>query len=630
METIKPKLNFPKLTKLNKYQKKINLIVQEKASMDNNFNINIKLSSQLKMIIEVYSEENPINLYYRTHLTLNDLNNLHPCFQTYKNISDIYELINNMINKDKYAIKFENDSNALNAVLILLNDKDEIKIKLIKEKMSFENNDLELNEFIGNFFYEFLNFKKLVLNPKFKFNHNNEEIRKLKEENKEIKNKLKDVSNKYIRLKNKANKLQKILLEMKQSNNAPIKVSKNYPKKEDLINSNLSNNNKINNNYEYDNNHNMNNINNINNSSQFYNNYIPPYYNNNGLNYFHNYLNYLNTNLHDIDEMNDYSQFYYDNGELDDIENIKEEDDDDEEEDEDDNTLSNINNIIFNEEEKYNNIYNYDDYNYDEDYPSDVNWIDSYPNMYPNNNINIINKKETKNENKKTKEESMIKLDINDFNKKYGTQYKDNQIKKLELGSKNLGNNILSDILKYDFNNLIKIYLCENNISNIDNLILWKKSTIEKIYFSFNKISDISILAKVNFEKLQTLYLDNNLISDITILSQVNFPILSTLSLHDNKIKDISILDKVKFKDLLFLDLHRNYIEDIAVFKKVDFPYLNALELHNNKISDIECFDNIDKFKLERLYLDGNDNIDKKKFEKIIEKMEGKIKDFKI
>ena len=63
---------------------------------------------------------------------------------------------------DKYDIKFDNDINISNAFLILLNEKEEIKIKLKKEKISLENNDIEMNEFIGNFYHEFLNLKKIV------------------------------------------------------------------------------------------------------------------------------------------------------------------------------------------------------------------------------------------------------------------------------------------------------------------------------------------------------------------------------------------------------------------------------------------------------------------------------------
>ena len=159
MDSIKSRNNIPKLIKLSKYQKNLNIIFREKSSMNNNFNINIKISSQQKLIIEIYSEENPTQLYFKAHLTLNDLNNIHPSLKSYTNINDIYELINNMMNKDKYDIKFDNDINISNAFLILLNEQEEIKIKLKKEKISLENNDIELNEFIGNFYHEFLNEK---------------------------------------------------------------------------------------------------------------------------------------------------------------------------------------------------------------------------------------------------------------------------------------------------------------------------------------------------------------------------------------------------------------------------------------------------------------------------------------
>ena len=179
MDSIKSRNNIPKLIKLSKYQKNLNIIFREKSSMNNNFNINIKISSQQKLIIEIYSEENPTQLYFKAHLTLNDLNNIHPSLKSYTNINDIYELINNMMNKDKYDIKFDNNINISNAFLILLNEQEEIKIELNKEKISLENNDIEMNEFISNFYHEFLNLKKMVLNPKYKYNNqSNEEIKK--------------------------------------------------------------------------------------------------------------------------------------------------------------------------------------------------------------------------------------------------------------------------------------------------------------------------------------------------------------------------------------------------------------------------------------------------------------------
>ena len=62
----------------------------------------------------------------------------------------------------------------------------------------------------------------------------------------------------------------------------------------------------------------------------------------------------------------------------------------------------------------------------------------------------------------------------------------------------------------------------------------------------------------------------------------------------------------------------------------MEFPCLNSLELNDNNITNIDCFEHITQFKLDRLYLDGNDGIDKDKNSKIIKKLQGKVKDFKI
>ena len=325
--------------------------------------------------------------------------------------------------------------------------------------------------------------------------------------------------------------------------------------------------------------------------------------------------------------MNDYGYYFDVNGTYD---NKVEEDEEGEKE------SDNINNIIYNHpEEKYNNLYNYNAYNnfYSPNHV-DTFQIDPYQNDFEYN-INNMNQIEYTNNNsvsnaENKEEKKIIKLSINDFNKKYGTQYKDNKIKKLELGTKKIGNDFFEDLVKYEFNNLLKLYLVDNNISNIDNLIALNNLKLEKLYLSHNKISDISILSKVKLEKLQRLYLDNNMIIDINVLSKVNFPLLTTLSIHHNQIKDISVLEKVNFKELLNLSLNFNNIDDINVFKKVKFPRLKSLELNNNHITNIDCFDNIKYFNLELLYLNENDNIDQKKYSKLISKLKEKIIDFQI
>ena len=147
IEQIKYKNIYPNLIKINRYQKKVNAIFKENSRVNNNYNLNLKLSLQMKIILEIYSEENPTNLYFKSILTMNELYDLYSDFKTYNNINDIYEFMNNIINKGNYEIKFDGES----AYLILLFNNTKINIILNKEKISFEPSDSELNEFINQF-----------------------------------------------------------------------------------------------------------------------------------------------------------------------------------------------------------------------------------------------------------------------------------------------------------------------------------------------------------------------------------------------------------------------------------------------------------------------------------------------
>ena len=69
-EQIKYKNIYPNLIKINRYQKKVNAIFKENSQVNNNYNLNLKLSSQMKIILEIYSEENPTNLYFKSILLL--------------------------------------------------------------------------------------------------------------------------------------------------------------------------------------------------------------------------------------------------------------------------------------------------------------------------------------------------------------------------------------------------------------------------------------------------------------------------------------------------------------------------------------------------------------------------------
>ena len=139
IDQIKYKNIYPNLIKINRYQKKVNAIFKENSRVNNNYNLNLKLSSQMKIILEIYSEENPTNLYFKSILTMNELYDLYSDFKTYNNVNDIYEFMNDIINKGNYEIKFDGES----AYLILLFNNTKINIILNKEKRSFEPSDSE-------------------------------------------------------------------------------------------------------------------------------------------------------------------------------------------------------------------------------------------------------------------------------------------------------------------------------------------------------------------------------------------------------------------------------------------------------------------------------------------------------
>lgn len=159
IDQIKYKNIYPNLIKINRYQKKVNDIFKENSHVNNNYNLNLKLSLQMKIILEIYSEENPTNLYFKSILTMNELYDLYSDFKTYNNINDIYEFMNDIINKGNYEIKFDGES----AYLILLFNNTKINIILNKEKISFEPSDSELNEFINQFYNDFLDLKQNLL-----------------------------------------------------------------------------------------------------------------------------------------------------------------------------------------------------------------------------------------------------------------------------------------------------------------------------------------------------------------------------------------------------------------------------------------------------------------------------------
>ena len=139
---------------------------------------------------------------------------------------------------------------------------------------------------------------------------------------------------------------------------------------------------------------------------------------------------------------------------------------------------------------------------------------------------------------------------LNEYNKKYNLDIKDINIEKLDLSSKNIGNEGLEYLSKIEFKKLKNLDLSNNNISNISALKSIKFKNLEILDLSNNKISDIDVLEKVSFKGLKELNLNNNKITNINILEKVNFNELKILNLHKNNISDLKVLDKVKFEKL--------------------------------------------------------------------------------
>ena len=586
LSKICPKQNIPYLIKLNQFNKKIN---------NKNYYIRLGLTSTNNLNIEYFIEDDQSGTFHKASLNINELHKLNKAFESKKNIDEIYNDIYELLQKDNFDIKSPSNSDT-SLIITLIYNNENINITLNKEKISFINEyNFEVNEFINKLYNEVLTLKKLLKNSSNIKNNNNEvsqEMKLLMKENINILNKLEKLEKENINQQNEINNLKKTISELKNKSNSTKTSSRNYLRKQDIIN-------------------NMNNINSndesgdeISTNNHPYYNYIPSYYNNSYY-YYQDYINNINNS--DIQGIDDYIHnydYYYNN---------------------DDDCFSNN---YESESTVYNGVDNQNYYNNDENNSyNNYSYYNPYnQNIINNNNIN--NTQYKKNENISNINESVSKLTYKEFNQKYKTNYKDNKIKKLDLGSKKLGNIILTEIPKYDFCQIIKLYLCDNDITNINDLILWNNPNLEKIYFSNNKIKDISILAQINFGKLETLYLDNNFINDINILSKVKFPYLCKLSLHNNQIKDISVLENVNFKNLLFLSLHDNNISDISVFKKVLFPNLETLYLNNNNINDLSCFDNISNFKLKQLYLYDNGNINHNKFKNTIYYLRKNIEDF--
>ena len=168
---------------------------------------------------------------------------------------------------------------------------------------------------------------------------------------------------------------------------------------------------------------------------------------------------------------------------------------------------------------------------------------------------------------------------LQEFNIKYNLNIENYIITELELSHKKIGDKGLKALCKIEFKKLKKLYLNDNNIS------------------------DIKVLEKAKFEQLEILNLKYNKISDINILEKVKFKKLQILNLGYNNISDINILEKVKFKEIKELYLNNNNIYNIEVFKKTKFIKLEISNLRGNEILDTDLLENINFKESKEIFL---------------------------
>ena len=139
------------------------------------------------------------------------------------------------------------------------------------------------------------------------------------------------------------------------------------------------------------------------------------------------------------------------------------------------------------------------------------------------------------------KPETKEKMSVEEFNKKFNLNVQNNEIKKLDLYGKKFGNEILNYLVNIEFNELIKLYLGNNNLTDIKMLEYMNFDKLEKLSLIDNKIIDINVFEKVQFNNLTELYLYNNNISSIRALENAKFKNLLVLSLGNNKITKYKI-----------------------------------------------------------------------------------------
>lgn len=185
--------------------------------------------------------------------------------------------------------------------------------------------------------------------------------------------------------------------------------------------------------------------------------------------------------------------------------------------------------------------------------------------------------------------------DMNNSDNESEEENERNQKKYIDQFNKEYGTNLIGDETTIDLSPNINNHSSNKPKKPIgDNgLILLCKIKIprlEKLFLEDNEISDISPLKKAKFLELKVLKLGKNNISNINILEKVKFENLEKLYLNKNKIKDISVFGKAKFHKLEYLNIKNNNIIDINSLNNAEMNNLSILNISNNFIRDTTVF----------------------------------------
>ena len=290
------------------------------------------------------------------------------------------------------------------------------------------------------------------------------------------------------------------------------------------------------------------------------------------------------------------------------------------------------------------------------------------PNIIIRKNINKFYQILLSLKNEKNKNDIEVYFEIKSFPEYKENEDKNNEIKNIRLSEINFDINILRN---KTFNNLEKLNLEQNNISNIEALKTICCKNLIELNLRINHISD-DMIACINnlefacletldlsnnffknykifksiehFKKLKTFNINSNLLSifsendtyNLNSLESINlangvlsefdinitmkhfiFQELKKIDFSDNNIKTLSFLKDINLDSIEEIILNNNEIKDEDLEYLNRFPSLKMIDIKNNNIQKIECVNNLisnNPFNLEKVNILGNPiNLNSKK-----------------